>query len=224
MINKKKFFISFAFCILFTVLFFIFPQIDIKTSSLFFHNGGFIFHPWFNVARRIFVWIVYSLMLILTINIIWSLICKNRRILNASAFVLLFFAIGPGLMVNVILKNHFGRPRPTYITQFNGKENYQKPWLISRQCDTNCAFPAGEPSTAFALFSFLIFFRKSKHRCLLGFFLTINWIFFSYIRIAQGGHFLSDVLIGAALLGMLQESLSKIMLRDENMYTDEKIE
>jgi lipid A 4'-phosphatase len=45
-----------------------------------------------------------------------------RRI---SIFCLLVFLLGPGLIVNVILKDHWGRPRPRQVDLFGGTMQYQ---------------------------------------------------------------------------------------------------
>ena len=201
--SKISFWIAFFLCILFSILFFIFPQIDIKISALFFQHSHFLKPGWMENARHILAWTIYTLMAILLIIILWSLLRKKYRILRPTLYLLLCFALGPGLLVNVILKDHWGRPRPISISQFGGQSTYQKPWVISNECKTNCSFPAGEPAAAFTFFALLVFFKKKNWRKYMFSLFTLNWLLFSYIRMAEGGHFLSDVLIGATLMYML---------------------
>jgi lipid A 4'-phosphatase len=201
--SKTSLYIAVFLCILFSILFIIFPQIDIKTSSSFYYQGSFVKQEWMDMARNILDWITYFLVAFLILIFIWSILHKKYSLLKASFFLVLCFALGPGLLVNVTLKNNWGRPRPTAITQFGGNQTYQKPWVISQQCKTNCSFPAGEPSTAFTFFAFVFLFRKKIGRRLMITLFALNWLLFSYIRIAQGGHFLSDVLIGATLIYIL---------------------
>jgi len=156
-----------------------------------------------DTARNILYWVTSSLVATLILIFLWSIFRKKHSLLKSSLFLLLCFALGPGLLINVTLKNHWGRPRPSAIIQFGGNKTYQKPWIISQQCKTNCSFPAGEPSTAFAFFALVVLFRKKIWRRLSASVLSLNWLLFSYIRIAQGGHFLSDVLIGATLIYIL---------------------
>lgn len=200
--SKISFWIALFLCALFSILFFFFPQIDIKVSAIFFSHNNFLKPEWMEIARRILMLTIYILIGVLSLIILWSLLRKKYRLFRPALYLLLCFALGPGLLVNAILKDHWGRPRPIHISQFGGNNTYQKPWVISSECKTNCSFPAGEPAAAFTFFAFLIFFRKKFWHGFMFFLFALNWLLFSYIRIAEGGHFLSDVLIGATLIYM----------------------
>lgn len=195
----KNLFIALGLCVFFGVIFFIFPQLDLKASALFFHHGIFFSRPWMSAARVILDWTIWLFMAALILLLVFGWLFK-RRLIKSALFLLLCFALGPGLLVNVILKNHWGRPRPIAITQFGGNLTYQKPWVISNQCDTNCSFVAGDSSAAFAFFALVVLFRKKFWRNFIFTLCAFNWLFFAFIRIAAGGHFLSDVLIGATLV------------------------
>ena len=43
---------------------------------------------------------------------------------RAAVFLILSYALGPGLLVNVALKDNWGRPRPGHITQFGGDKHF----------------------------------------------------------------------------------------------------
>ena len=197
--SYKNLIIAIILCAFFSVVFFIFPQIDIKFSALFFHHGSFYNQPWMLVARDVLDLAVWVFMLILLLILIWGWLVR-KKLTKSVLFLILCFALGPGLLVNVVLKNHWGRPRPVAITQFGGELVYQKPWVISSQCITNCSFVAGDPSTAFAFFALVVLIRKKFWRNLIFGLCMANWVFFASLRIAAGGHFLSDVLIGATLV------------------------
>ena len=102
-------------------------------------------------------------------------------------------------VVNVILKNNWGRARPNEILQLGGKENFT-PWFqISDTCNTNCSFVSGDASVGFSVIA-LFFITKNK------IFLWLAMLFgFSLgsIRILEGGHFLSDILIAGFLIFIL---------------------
>lgn len=198
----KNLIIAFSLCIFFSVIFFVFPQLDIKFSALFFHHGSFVDQPWMLVARHTLDLIVWAFMFILSLILIWCALVQGR-LKKAALFLILCFALGPGLLVNVVLKNHWGRPRPATITQFGGKLTYQKPWVKSNECATNCSFVAGDSSTAFAFFALVVLIRKKLMRNLVFSLCVLNWLFFAFLRIAAGGHFLSDVLIGATLVWII---------------------
>ncbi|MFM9735641.1 phosphatase PAP2 family protein, partial [Streptomyces niveiscabiei] len=89
-------------------------------------------------------------------------------------------------------KDHWGRPRPEHIADFGGSAHYVPPLLPSRQCDRNCSFPSGHAAAGFWLISGAWVWTGHRRRWLTG-----GLLFGAVIgltRIAQGGHFLSDVL------------------------------
>jgi lipid A 4'-phosphatase len=208
--SYKNLIIAIALCIFFSVIFFIFPQIDLKTSALFYHHGVFFKQPWMLAARNVLDLVVWIFMLILLLILIWGWLVR-KKLIKSALFLILCFALGPGLLVNVVLKNHWGRPRPVEITQFGGKLTYQKSWVISNQCTTNCSFVAGDPSTAFAFFALVVLIRKKAWRNLMFGLCAVNWMFFASLRIAAGGHFLSDVLIGATLVWIVMWLCYKVV-------------
>lgn len=106
------------------------------------------------------------------------------------------------LLVNVILKDHSGRPRPREIVQFNGNWEY-KPALKTGIPGRGHSFPCGHCSIAFTLISGVVFWRRSRKFALSSLSIGLAYgLLMSIARIAQGGHFLSDALwsLGVVLL------------------------
>jgi len=98
------------------------------------------------------------------------------------------------LLVNVVFKDHTGRPRPREITQFNGTWEY-KPVLKAGLPGRGHSFPCGHCSIAFTLTSGIVFWRRSRKFALSSLSVGLAYgILMSIARIAQGGHFLSDAL------------------------------
>lgn len=99
----------------------------------------------------------------------------------------------------MLLKNIWGRARPNDILELGGKEKFT-PWFqISDGCSTNCSFVSGDASVGFSLIA-LYFITKNK------FYFWMSLISGSYlgaIRILEGGHFLSDILIAGFLVLLL---------------------
>ena len=136
---------------------------------------------------------------------------KNVTAKSAGVLIILSLAIGPGLTVNLALKDYWGRPRPHEITYFNGAAPYVKPWRITKYCDKNCSFVSGEASGAawFSIFAFLVSRRYVKK------ILAATGVFFllvSFLRLAAGGHFISDILIGASLILLINYVLYRIII------------
>ena len=116
-----------------------------------------------------------------------------------AAFVVAALALGPGLVVNTLLKDNWGRPRPSTIAEFFGPNHYVPPLLPSDQCSDNCSFPSGHAALGFWLVAFAFLapppWRRVAVLAALGFGGGVG-----LIRIAQGGHFLSDVAFSGVIV------------------------
>jgi membrane-associated PAP2 superfamily phosphatase len=98
------------------------------------------------------------------------------------------------LLVNIVLKDHTGRPRPREIPQFSGNWEY-KPVLEAGIPGRGHSFPCGHCSIAFTLTSGIVFWQRSRKFALTSLALGMTYgLLMSYARIVQGGHFLSDAL------------------------------
>ena len=103
------------------------------------------------------------------------------------------------VVVNILLKDMWGRARPNDIMQFGGKESFT-PWFEpSSSCNSNCSFISGDASVGFSLI-ILYFLTKNK------IFLWIS-LFFGFslgsIRIMEGGHFISDIIMANFIIFIL---------------------
>ncbi len=118
---------------------------------------------------------------------------KNYR--RYFLLIILTLIIGPGLFVNAILKDHWGRPRPRQVQKFSGKWEFKEVWQPGVP-GKGKSFPCGHCSMGF-FFITLYYSFKQKHKIIayagLGFSLFMG-MFIGFARMSQGGHFLSDVL------------------------------
>lgn len=123
----------------------------------------------------------------------------DRRV---AAFVLLSLALGPGLAVDVGLKDYWGRARPRDMVAFGGARQFTPPFHIADQCDDNCSFVSGHAALAFgfATFAFLAPPRRRK----TAFAATVAFgLGVGFMRMLQGAHFLSDVIFaGFVVIGI----------------------
>ncbi|WPX98476.1 PAP2 superfamily phosphatase [Candidatus Megaera polyxenophila] len=185
-----------------TFLLILFPEVDISFSQLFFsEESGFIYQENFLVYQ------LYALLPLLTK--LFILVCmlylvylivkyrSYKRILRSGVFFLVIAAaISPGLVVNEVFKENFGRARPRHIEEFNGKREFTGAFTMSDQCKRNCSFSSGHAAmgyflTAIAYTTNLLYFNRIY---------LIGIVFGSLVglsRIVMGGHFLSDVLASA---------------------------
>lgn len=113
--------------------------------------------------------------------------------------------IGAGLIVHVMLKDRWGRPRPKQVIEFGGKQEfrpYYKPNFF-HQPEPSKSFTCGHCTMGFYFFAlaFAGYRLRNKTILYLGIALTLILGFtLSYARLAQGGHFFSDVFVAALIM------------------------
>ena len=187
-----------ALGIAYAAYFYLFPDTDLRIHAALYHSDtGFylgqenwvrFFYKLIPVINKI---IVFSGLFLLALNF-WKKkkhFLTNRQIL----FVLLSLAIGPGLLVNTLFKDQFGRARPSQIVEFGGTKKFTPPLIVTDQCEKNCSFVSGHASSGFFMAAFAMLLTGWKRRAAYVAALAFGlWI--GFIRMAMGGHFFSDVL------------------------------
>jgi len=201
-INRLEIFIIFLF-FLSAIFFILFPQIDINFSSLFYKEG-----VGFYLKNEIFAKIIYkftiisieifamALMIFLILEIAFKKDFFNIK-KRAIIFLLLSLFLGPGILVNTIFKNSWGRARPAQIKEFGGDKKFTPAFIKTDQCEKNCSFPSGHAAAAFYFLSLAFLFKnkKTKNAIIAA---ALFWgVLVGFVRIIQGGHFLSDVIFSA---------------------------
>jgi membrane-associated phospholipid phosphatase len=133
--------------------------------------------------------------------LVWMLreIAAGRRFdqprTRVAATALATLALGPGLLVNYSLKDFWGRPRPFLTAEFGGPDPFVPAGQWSDACDTNCSFVSGEASAIFWLFCLIPLLPPGWRRS--GTIVVAGVAAFTcLLRIAFGGHYLSDVVLG----------------------------
>jgi len=117
---------------------------------------------------------------------------KSFRKSLPYAFPFMTLLIGPGLIVNSIFKDHWGRVRPRQVDLYGGSHTYTNFWTPNFQSEGR-SFPSGHASVGFHLCC-LAFLRKNPYRGAF-FSFGIFWgLLIGLARILQGGHFLTDVI------------------------------
>jgi len=113
---------------------------------------------------------------------------------RAALYILSTLAVGPGILVDLVFKDHWGRPRPFMVDAFHGNDPFVGVWQITHYCVSYCSFVSGEGSTAIWLLTLIVLVpvqrRSLAVKVLVGLAIAL-----SLNRIAFGGHFLSDVLL-----------------------------
>ncbi|TPQ29916.1 phosphatase PAP2 family protein [Methylomonas sp. HW2-6] len=127
----------------------------------------------------------------------------TRRFRLRALYILLVIAIGPGLVVNLIFKDHWGRARPVHVTQFGGEHQYTPPLKFGHTPDKS--FVCGHCSVGYSFF--VLYFLSQNHKLLyFGLTLTLAWTL-GFTRMTSGGHFVSDILWSGYLVFLVAYAL-----------------
>ena len=193
-ITRHAMFLSFLGCAAF---FLFFPALDIGVSRLFYETqAGFLWqnYPLIQWIYHGVPWAAMVLVAILVLLWLYSFVAKNKHWLidrRNAGYLLLALLLGPGLLVNVVLKDHWGRARPCQVQPFGGTQQFTPALLPTDQCMRNCSFVSGHASFGFYLVAFGFLREQNRRRWLLIGLMAGGLI--GLARIVQGGHFLSDV-------------------------------
>jgi membrane-associated phospholipid phosphatase len=107
----------------------------------------------------------------------------------------------PGLVANAVLKSHWGRPRPIEVSAFGGSLEFV-PWFSPfGGCDSNCSFVSGEAASAFSLLAIAIILPQ-RYRVPAVAAAIVYGLVVGLMRIAMGGHFLSDILFAGVFTAL----------------------
>lgn len=233
---KKNFFREFtgtlAFFVLLTLPFLIW-DIDISLQTLLYSDGEWIFKNhgfWvflydYGPAPALFISVFALLMWLVSSFTGYQKI--NRRFF---AFVALLMILGPGVLVNAVFKEYWGRPRPREIVEFGGQRAFVPPlvkgeFVSSRKYEKMLessqgavewdilrnlyrikgkynSFPNGHASVGFFMM-FPYFLYRNRHKTLANVWLvggSCYGVLMGIGRMAQGGHFASDFLWSCAMV------------------------
>ncbi len=201
------------------VLFAAYPRLDIEISALFYNRQKDLFvvnsQSWALGLRAGARWLITLILAPACLAIIGKLIMPRRRMLvgsRAAVFLIVTMALGPGLLTNVILKDHWGRARPIDIAEFGGPLHFTPWWDPRGDCPTNCSYIAGEPSGGFWTLAPAALappqWRALAYGAALAFGAAIG-----VLRIAGGGHFFTDVAFAGIFMFILIWVTHRFMFR-----------
>jgi lipid A 4'-phosphatase len=177
----------------------VWPDLDLDLAALFFDpaRGGFwrAYDPPYLRARDTATWVITLVALPAFVALALKFIRPRRPSLipgRAVLLMLLTLALAPGVVANMVFKEHWGRPRPIDVTEFGGVEHFRPWWDPRGDCPKNCSFVAGEPSGAFWTLAPAAVvppqWRALAYGAAVAFGAAVG-----VLRMAAGAHFFSDV-------------------------------
>ncbi len=179
----------------------LYPQLDLMIAAPFHaivlggNNFGLRVYPPLMLARNLGLWVAALLILPAVAALVIKLILPTRKLLisgRAIVFLMATLALGPGLLVNVGLKDHWGRPRPIDVAQFGGDQHFVAWWDPRGDCPGNCSFVSGDVSGAFWTLAPAALAPPQWRALAYGAALALG-VGMAVLRMLAGAHFFSDV-------------------------------
>lgn len=183
----------------------VFPAIDLWASAQFYDSVNVAWVERTNVmqfARSGMPPLIIGTLLFIVIlgvagrignHLYWGL--NGRKI----TFLIASLTLGPGLIVESVLKTFSGRARPRDVMQFGGDDPFTPALRLADACERNCSFVSGHAGLAFwtTAFAFLLPIEHRSNVFVTG--LIIGFLM-GLARMAEGAHFLSDVLFAGLIV------------------------
>jgi lipid A 4'-phosphatase len=176
-------------------------DLDLQTAALFYHPEAD--DPWFEAQAPLWSFlyvasplltgfIMLGALLVLAAGGIWQ---SFRRRRCYAILLIALTVLGPGLIVNGLFKDNWGRPRPHQVEQLGGTREHVPPLALSER-GKGKSFPCGHSSVGYMLgVFFMIWLRR---RPVLAWTALLGSLAFGTLlgigRMAAGDHFLSDVI------------------------------
>lgn len=210
-----------------------FPGIDVTVAGWFFTErpcpdghprescGGFLAmsDPNLMMVREVLHYLPVSIAIALILAAIpagFSDKARLRLFSRGAMTAVATILISSLVIVNLILKEFVGRPRPINTDLFAGDLPFVEAGRFTDYCASNCSFVSGEASTGFWLVCLVPLF-PARFRP-LAWVITLSLASVTAgLRMAFGGHYLSDVVLGAGIT-LTVFSVLAVLGRSRRLY------
>ncbi len=194
-------------------------DLDIAAARLYYRPE--LADPWPVASRPVWLlfyksapWVTGSLAAVgVALLVAGALRAASARLRLYGIFILLCVVVGPGLIVNAVLKDHWGRPRPRQIVEFGGRLPYAPPLLPAGTHGKS--FPCGHCSVGYLYAAGWWLWRRRRPRWAAGSLAAGSAIgtLLGIGRMAAGGHFLSDAVWAGLIAFGVAHALYYYVLR-----------
>jgi membrane-associated phospholipid phosphatase len=192
-----------ALAIIAAGVFLAFPQLDLAVTHMFYGERHAFYGTSFlgRTFREIFRLASYTIFAAFVLAYVSARLYARKRLVPTGrnlAFLAVTLALGPGLLVNGLIKEHSHRPRPFQTQDFGGPWQFRPFGHFDGPCATDCSFVSGEASTAAWSLAPALLTPPPWRAAVIGASLLFT-VIMGVERIAYGGHYLSDVTFGALI-------------------------
>jgi lipid A 4'-phosphatase len=197
----------------------LYPELDIAIARPFYDPARQTFplvaHPVLRALRDAAMWVVTLLVAPAVIAVALKLIWPFARMLmpgRAAVFLIATLLLGPGLLVNMTLKEHWPRSRPIDVPELGGRGAFVPWWDPRGVCPGNCSFVAGESAGAFWTLAPAALtplpWRPLAYAGAVTFGAAVG-----LLRIMFGGHFFSDVVFAGVFIFLITWMVHGVLYR-----------
>jgi lipid A 4'-phosphatase len=232
--NRTGLIIALAIAAVAGVAFGLYPQLDLRVAQN--------FHDYIDASKNVFSWRIYPPLMqardiglwigtVLVAPAVAALLVKlvlpRRKMFvsgRAVVFLIATLALAPGLMVNALLKDHWGRPRPIDVVQFGGDQQFMAWWDPRGACPDNCSFVSGDVAGAFWTIAPAALAPPQWRALAYGGALALG-TGMAVIRVMAGGHFVSDTIFAGVFTFLIIWVVHGLIYRwPRTRLSDEAIE
>lgn len=205
----------------------VFPGLD-REASRFFYDTALHAFPiarthWGEWLRWLGMYLPHLTWMVATAAIILALLRPSRPMPmrpSIAIFLIVAALAVPALVINAGFKQHWGRPRPVHVVEFGGKQQFRPWWDNSGTCARNCSFMSGEASAATMLIGAATLAPLAVRPFAIGI-AGLFTLLIGLLRVAFGGHWLSDVLLGGSVSVLLILAARQIILVSRGIEDEE---
>lgn len=175
----------------------VWPSLDVAVADYFFQAASSwqpAAWPWVLAVNR-YVPLVFRCVLLLSLLVIVYKVWRHapdRKAWAFPAFILAAGLMGPGLVINGVVKTGWERARPYQVQRFGGERSFSRAGVPADECEQNCSFVSGHVACGFFIASLMLVDRKRRGLWVVAG--TLAGLTIGFCRMAAMDHWLSDVL------------------------------
>src|SRR5215203_1100414 len=201
--NRIGLVIALAIAALTGGLFGLWPELDLAIAEFFYSETGFVWsaNPWLSLMRDGATVAIGLIVAPAVLAVVRKLVRPRQPLLisgRAIVYLIVTLIVAPLLLANIVLKDHWGRPRPRDVGLFGGTDRFVAWWDPRGVCPENCSFIAGEAAGAFWTMAPASLappqWRPLAYAGALAFGTAVG-----LLRMSFGGHFFTDVIFAGVL-------------------------
>ena len=229
--NRAGLLFALSLSLAFIILFLFFPELDLRIGGAFYDSIARTFplrsHLVAIIARETAMIIAWAICAPALVALLIKLVRPDKPMLlrgRTVAYFVITLTLTAGIVTNLTFKHYWGRPRPASVVEFNGPHQYRHWWQAGGECPKNCSFFSGEAATAFWTYA-PASLAPPAWRPLAYTGATLFGLATGGLRVAFGGHFVSDVIVAGLVTFLLIWLAHGLIYRwPSTRTTDERIE